>query len=100
MIRAFLLAALVGHLPCAQSHAWVWDPISKNEMEYNYYQSGMPQDFRYEPQTSNHGNGIGVMSDTGGAFCGANDGVTNQGLGTWQKWFDAAGVEPPRSFRE
>jgi hypothetical protein len=33
----------------------------------------MPQDFRYEPQSSNTGNGMGKLLNGGGFYCGANE---------------------------
>lgn len=80
------------------AHGWVTSPVSKNEMEWHHYQwhPQMPGDFQYEPQTSNHGNGIGQKSEGKGYSCGAENASTTYGLSLWQQWYDAAGVEVPR----
>jgi len=57
--------------------------------------NGMPQDFRYEPQSSARGNGAGQQQNTPGAFCGASSAEYGQGLGLWQQWYDAKNVEVP-----
>ena len=96
MMSLLCVVLLSVGVPLARSHGWVWSPVSKNEMAYHHYQSGMPDDFRYEPQTSNHGNAMNQASTSGGASCGANDAAYNEGLDTWQQWYDAAGVDVPK----
>ena len=82
-------------------HGWMTSPLSKNEMAYHHYQWSMGEetDFHYEPQTSNHGNGIGNMAEGHGYSCGAGNQSYVEGLGLWQPWYDAAGqtlqIHPP-----
>lgn len=57
--------------------------------------AGMPQDFRYEPQSSANGNGYGNQQNYSGASCGANSAAYASGLNLWQKWYDAAGLSVP-----
>ena len=86
------LAGLAG----VSGHGWVTKPVSKNEMAYHHYVTGMPDDFHYEPQTSNHGNGIGQKLQAGGAACGANDAGYTKGLSMWQTFYDKAGIAVPK----
>lgn len=80
----------------ASAHGWMTRPVSKNELSANRnWQSGMPGDFRYEPQSSANGNGYGSMATSPGASCGARSNVYAAGLGTWQTWYDGAGVPVP-----
>jgi hypothetical protein len=79
-------------LPGVAAHGWVTKPVSKNEMAAHHYQTGMPSDFRYEPQSCNKGNGGGSMQTGHGYSCGADDEGYTKGLSTWQQWYDAAGV--------
>jgi len=76
------------------AHGWVTSPVSKNEMEWHHFQyhPQMPSDFQYEPQTSNHGNGIGEKAMGGGYSCGAQNASTTYGLSLWQQWYDAAAL--------
>jgi len=60
------------------------EPLSKNEMAKNHYQSGMPTMFRYEPQ-----------SCAGPNACGASSGDYCQGLDKWQKFYDDQGLAVP-----
>jgi hypothetical protein len=92
-MQRLLLAISVGG---ALGHGWVRSPVSKNEMAWRHYVAGMPDDFRYEPQTSNHGNGIGTMSMKAGAFCGAEEEGYTKGLSLWQQFYDKAGVPVPK----
>jgi len=89
-----LCIALVAHV---SAHGWVTSPVSKNELEYHHFQwhPEMPKDFQYEPQTSNHGNGIGQKIIGDGFSCGAANASTSYGLSLWQQWYDAAGVTVP-----
>merc|ERR1712086_412923 len=89
-----LCIALVAHV---SGHGWVTSPVSKNELEYHHFQwhPEMPKDFQYEPQTSNHGNGIGQKIIGDGFSCGAANETTSYGLSLWQQWYDAAGVAVP-----
>jgi len=82
----------------AHGHGWMASPISKNELAYHHYnwQMGEETDFHYEPQTSNHGNGIGNVGVGHGFSCGASNESYVEGLGLWQSWYDAAGVDVPR----
>jgi len=57
--------------------------------------AGMPQDFRYEPQSSANGNLAGKQQDYPGASCGARSAEYASGLNVWQKWYDAAGLSVP-----
>jgi len=70
----------------------VVSPVSKNEMANAHYQDGMPQDFRYEPQTSAHGNLLGSVGSDPGNYCGSDEDVNSEGLWLWQQWYDSAGV--------
>jgi len=78
------LAALAYLFTQAAGHGWVTEPLSKNEMAWSHYQSGMPTQFRYEPQSS---AGLGS--------CGANGGAYTDGLDTWERYYDQAGVLVP-----
>lgn len=64
------------------------------EMEFHHWKTGMPQDFRYEPQSSNHQNGMDqpIIKD-GGAPCGSKYANTTYGLHVWQDLYTAAGVQ-------
>lgn len=92
-LRALAAASLCG---AAWSHGWVTSPPSKNEMAANHYVEGMPDDFRYEPQSSNHGNLNGQSLLTGGSSCGAVNASYTDGLTSWKKWYDAAKVSVPK----
>jgi len=82
----------------AAGHAWVTSPMSRNEMTQRIrgtWPAGMPQDFRYEPQSSANGNLAGKQQDYPGASCGARSAEYASGLNVWQKWYDAAGLSVP-----
>lgn len=72
-------------------HGWVTYPMSKNQMAYqlrnnhNNWPSGMPQEFRYNPQ-----------SCANPSVCGATSADSSRGLDVWQKWYTAAGLSVPR----
>lgn len=83
-------------LPGVSAHGWVTSPVSKNELANKHFQEGMPDDFRYEPQSCNKGNGGDGMLQGQGYSCGAEGEAYTEGLATWQKWYDGAGVEVPR----
>lgn len=68
-------------------------PVSKNHMEARHWVNGMPEDFRYCPDCSANGNMAGEKDSTPEAQCGAHDPIHAQGLGTWGKWYDSAGVQ-------
>lgn len=91
-VRAVLLLALICR---ASAHGWIYSPVSKNEMAKNHYVTGMPETFRYEPQTCYWGNTAGHMVNGAGYSCGAKEAASSLGLATWQKWYDAAGVPVP-----
>jgi len=55
----------------------------------------MPDDFRYEPQSCNIGNGIGQMTKDPGASCGAKSVSASAGLNLWKQWYDKAKVPVP-----
>lgn len=82
-------------LPGVSAHGWVTSPVSKNELANKHFQDGMPGDFHYEPQSCNKGNGGGSMLQGKGYSCGAFGEAYTEGLATWQKWYDATGVEVP-----
>lgn len=64
-------------------------------MEHKHWLKGMPEDFRWSPDASANGNMIGDKSSAPAASCGAMDAVHSQGLGTWGKWYERAGVQVP-----
>lgn len=80
----------------ATAHGWVQTPISKNEMQYHHFVNGMPSSLRWEPQTCYWGNQASTMLNGAGYSCGAKEASEAQGLATWQKWYDAAGVPVPK----
>merc|ERR1719418_40466 len=88
LVSAFLLEKAAGH-------GWLTQPMSKNDLELRLERAGkaggMPGDFKYCPHCCAIGNNGAGHFDGAGAFCGANSGVYAQGLGTWQKWYDAGG---------
>ena len=118
-VRARAKQAFVAFVAASEvsGHGWVTSPVSKNEMAYHHYEYAhacararahahaharmharysMPDDFRYEPQTCNIGNGIGNMVMTGGATCGGKNASSSKGLHLWQQWYDSRQVPVPR----
>jgi len=82
----------------AAGHGYVTQPLSRNKLSTdlrNNWPTGMPQDFRWEPQSSARGNLAGSQQNYPGASCGASSAEFAQGLGLWQQWYDAKNVEVP-----
>jgi len=98
MQRGLTLTGIASVIASVAAHGWVTNPISKNELAFHHWVNGMPDmdDFRYEPQTSNHGNGIGQKLETGGSPCGANDAGYLKGLSLWQQFYDKANISVPQ----
>merc|ERR1719272_1811856 len=94
MRLGLILSLCIALATRVSAHGWVTSPVSKNEMEWHHFQyhPQMPSDFQYEPQTSNHGNGIGEKAMGGGYSCGAQNASTTYGLSLWQQWYDAAAL--------
>jgi len=84
------LAALALCASRAAGHGWVTHPMSKGEMasrlrnNHNNWPAGMPQEFRYDPDSCANPN-----------VCGANAPDNSRGIDVWQKWYDAAGFAVP-----
>merc|ERR1712232_626123 len=57
--------------------------------------AGMPSSFQYCPHCAASGNLAGELSNSGGSSCGAPETEYTLGLQTWQKWYDAGGVDVP-----
>lgn len=91
---------MVAALPSVWGHGWVTSPVSKNELAFHHWVSGIPdKGFHYEPQSANYGNAGGQpIGFDGGASCGAEDPIYTQGLATWQKFYTESGVAVPRFF--
>merc|ERR1719211_788942 len=97
MLQTLAFALLAAHVA---GHGWLVDPISKIELawrmrEFDSWQEGMPEEFRYCPSCSANGNNNDGHFDTPEAQCGASSPVTAQGLSVWQPWYDAGGVAVP-----
>ena len=97
MLQTLAFANLAAHVA---GHGWLVDPISKIELvsrmrDYQNWQNGMPEEFRYCPDCSANGNNGAGHFDTPEANCGASSPVTAQGLSAWQPWYDAGGVAVP-----
>jgi len=97
---ALLCLLVLGILDAATAHGSIAKPVSKNEMAFqlrafNTFPEGMPDDFRYEPWTSAHGNLAGQTGTAPGNSCGASQAEYAQGLSTWQKWYDISGTPVP-----
>lgn len=95
MLQCSAIVATLVMLPGAAAHGWVTKPVSKNEMVYHHYLSGMPDDLRYEPQSCSRGNGMGQMLTGKGYSCGSKDAGMSAGLATWQPWYNRSGVAVP-----
>jgi len=97
MLQSVAFALLAPHVA---GHGWLTNPVSKIELvqrarDYQNWQEGMPEEFRYCPDCSANGNNAAGHVDTPAANCGASSEVTAQGLSVWQKWYDAGGVPVP-----
>jgi len=92
MLRTLVLGGLADG---ALGHGWVHTPVSKNEMAFHHYETGMPDSLRYEPQTSYWGNNAGDSENGAGHSCGAKETAASQGLVTWQQWYTKAKVAVP-----
>jgi len=97
MLQSLAFALLAPHVA---GHGWLVNPVSKIELvqrmrDYQNWQEGMPEEFRYCPDCSANGNNGAGHLDTPAANCGASSEVTARGLSTWQAWYDAGGVAVP-----
>jgi len=78
------LAAFVG-LPSVASHGWITTPVSRLEMAYQHFSTGMPDDLlRWSPQSCNGPNS-----------CGAWDSDFTDSKEKWLKFYGLAGVGVP-----
>jgi len=82
----------------AAGHGWVSKPLSKNAFAHqvrNNFPAGMPQLFRWQPQSSNNGGNRGPPYASGAGSCGADDADYARGLDLWQQWYDSTGTPVP-----
>jgi hypothetical protein len=85
VFRMVKTIAVFASLPTAMSHGWITTPVSRLEMAYSHYSSGMPDDpLRYSPQSSNGPNS-----------CGAWDSDYAESKDTWQYFYALAGLDVP-----
>jgi len=99
-IFAFLSCAL---LPSARAHGYIYQPISMqyltNLLKVDW-QAGMPESRRWEPGNARFAPGQHPMK--AGDSCGigyagdVSDPLYAEGLPTWRKWFEGAGIAVPK----
>jgi len=98
-MKLAVLVSAAYHAERAAGHGWVTSPLSKNELAWNKrggpWPAGMPEDFRWSAASCANGNEAEAQKDTEGASCGAHSASMSRGLDVWQKWYDAAGRQPP-----
>jgi len=92
----------IAWLPVASAHGYVYQPISMqyltNLLKVDW-QAGMPESRRYEPGNARLAPGQHPMK--AGDSCGigyagdVSDSLYAEGLPTWRKWFEGAGIAVP-----